>query len=95
MAYRMEIHLDNEGVYNCLDDSDKERFEEAIISNVERVNDGDEVVISVTLIEKKNYDADKFLKLCEEEKRICEEEKRSNDTEKIKENIHFTVAEQS
>lgn len=35
--YRMEIHLDNEGVYNCLDDSDKERFEEAIISNVERV----------------------------------------------------------
>ena len=91
----MEIHLDNEGVYNCLDDSDKERFEEAIISNVERVNDGDEVVISVTLIERKNYDADKFLKLCEEEKRICEEEKRSNDTEKIKENIHFTVAEQS
>ena len=88
MAYRMEIHLDNEGVYNCLDDSDKERFEEAIISNVERVNDGDEVVIFVTLIEKKNYDVDKFLKL-------CEEEKRGNDTEKIKENIHFTVAEQS
>lgn len=88
MAYRMEIHLDNEGVYNCLDDSDKERFEEAIISNIERVNDGDEVVISVTLIERKNYDVDKFLKL-------CEEEKRSNDTEKIKENIHFTVAEQS
>lgn len=91
MAYRMEIHLDNEGVYNCLDDSDKERFEEAIISNVERVNDGDEVVIFVTLIERKNYDVDKFLKLCEEEKRS----NRSNDTEKIKENIHFTVAEQS
>lgn len=88
MAYRMEIHLDNEGVYNCLDDSDKERFEEAIISNVERINDGDEVVISVTLIERKNYDVDKYLKL-------CEEEKRSNDIKKIKENIHFTVAEQS
>lgn len=88
MAYRMEIHLDNEGVYNCLNDSDKEKFEEAIISNVERVNDGDEVVIFVTLIEKKNYDVDKFLKL-------CEEEKRGNDTEKIKENIHFMVAEQS
>lgn len=88
MAYRMKIHLDNEGVYNCLDDFGKERFEEAIISNVERVNDGDEVVISVTLIERKNYDVDKFLKL-------CEEEKRSNDIEKIKENIHFTVAEQS
>ena len=95
MVYRMEIHLDNEGVYNCLDDSDKERFEEAIISNVERINDGDEVVISVTLIERKNYDVDKYLKLCEEEKRICEEEKRSNDIKKIKENIHFTVAEQS
>ena len=91
MAYRMEIHLDNEGVYNCLDDSDKERFEEAIISNVERVNDGDEVVIFVTLIERKHYDVDKFLKLCEEEKRS----NRSNDIEKIKENIHFTVAEQS
>ena len=88
MAYRMEIHLDNEGVYNSLDDSDKERFEEAIISNVERINDGDEVVISVTLIERKNYDVDKYLKL-------CEEEKRSNDIKKIKENIHFTVAEQS
>lgn len=86
MVYRMEIHLDNEGVYNCLDDSDKERFEEAIISNVEMVNDGDEVVISVTLIERKNYDVDKYLKL-------CEEEKRSNDIKKIKENIHFTVAE--
>lgn len=86
MAYRTKIHLDNEGIYNCLEDSDKEKFEEAIISNVERVNDGDEVVISVTLIEKKNYDVDKFLKLCKEEKR-----NNDSDIERIKENIHFTI----
>lgn len=88
MAYRTKVYLDNEGIYNCLKDSDKEKFEEAIISNVERVNDGDEVVISVTLIERKNYDVDKFLKL-------CKEENRTNDIERIRENIHLTVAEQS
>lgn len=88
MAYRMKIHLDNEGVYNCLDDSDKERFEEAIISNVERGNDGDEVIISVTLIERKNYDVDKFLKL-------REKENENDPSKRMKESICFKVSSES
>lgn len=63
--YGVKIKVDADDIYNRLTPSEKEKFEEIVITDVQR--DGNDVIISAIAIEKKNYDEKRYKKLLEKE----------------------------
>lgn len=65
MAYGVKVGIKAKDIYDILTPAEKERFEEIIISDVDKTED--EVVITVIAIEKHNYDENKYKELAEKE----------------------------
>lgn len=63
--YEVKIRVNADDIYKRLTPSDKERFEEVVITDVHR--DGNEVIITGIAIEKRNYDEKKYYKLLNKE----------------------------
>lgn len=63
--YEVKIKVDSNDIYSSLTPSEKEKFEEIVITDVQR--DGNDIFISAVAIEKKNYDEKKYEKLLEKE----------------------------
>ena len=65
MAYGVKVGIKAKDIYNRLTLAEKERFEEVVISDVNKIED--EVIITAIAIEKHNYDENKYKELAEKE----------------------------
>lgn len=63
--YEIKIKVDSDDIYHRLTPSEQEKFEEIVITDVQR--NGNDVIITAIAIEKKNYDEKKYTKLLEKE----------------------------
>lgn len=65
MAYGVKVGIKAKDIYDRLTPAEKERFEEIVISGVDKTED--EVIITAIAIEKHNYDKNKYKELAEKE----------------------------
>ena len=65
MAYGVKVEIKAKDIYDRLTPAEKERFEEIVISGVDKTEN--EVIITAIAIEKHNYDENKYMKLAEKE----------------------------
>lgn len=65
MAYGVKVGIKAKDIYDRLTLAEKERFEEVIISDVNKTED--EVIITAIAIEKHNYDENKYKELVKKE----------------------------
>lgn len=65
MAYGVKVGIKAKDIYNRLTLAEKERFEEVVISDVNKIED--EVIITAIAIEKHNYDENKYKELVKKE----------------------------
>lgn len=63
--YEIKIKVDADDIYNRLTASEKERFEDVVITDINR--NGNEILITGIAIEKKRYDEEKYKRLLEKE----------------------------
>lgn len=63
--YEVKIKVDADDIHRRLTASEKERFEEVVITNVFR--EGNEIIITGIGIEKRDYDEKKYYKLLNKE----------------------------
>lgn len=70
--YGLTIGINSDDIYKQLTPSEKERFEDVVITEVKRT--GNEITIEAIVIEKKNYDEEKYKKLLDEETTYLEED---------------------
>lgn len=68
--YGVTIGINSDDIYKQLTPSEKERFEDIIITEVNRL--GNEITIKAVAIEKKDYDENKYQKLLEKENYLGE-----------------------
>lgn len=68
--YGVKIKVDADDIYKRLTPSEKERFEEVIITDIDRISN--EIFITAIAIEKKNYNEKKYKKLLEKENYLGE-----------------------
>lgn len=63
--YEVKIKVDSDDIYRRLTPSEQEKFEEIVITDVQR--NRNDVIITAIAIEKKNYNEKKYAKLLEKE----------------------------
>lgn len=63
--YEVKVKVNADDIYRHLTPSEREKFDEIIITNVQR--NGNEIIITAIAIEKKSYDENKYQKLLEKE----------------------------
>lgn len=65
MAYGVKVEIKAKDIYDRLTPAEKERFEEIVISGVDKTEN--EVIITAIAIEKHNYDENKYKELVKKE----------------------------
>lgn len=65
VLYEVKIKVDADDIYKRLTPSERERFGEVIITDVDRISN--EIFITAIAIEKKDYDEKKYYKLLNRE----------------------------